>query len=132
MAVQLSPLIFDDWVRRQKEVRKVLPDKEKILKCESDEDAPSLIFEEGSNLLYFSCELSGRILETDGTVATPYWVLSKENADLRGTLRAIVTEKHRDVWKANKEAMKIIGAKVVAPSRSQKSIIVELVLGESV
>lgn len=125
---QLTKSVFDEWVSKQDAMKKVLPEIGSVLSCEYDDDRPHLSYDEARDLLSFSCTSSSRILDDNNNVAIPYWVLSKEGVDIRGTLRAIVTERFRDMWKAHRDIMEFKSVKVIAHAKSGKSVIVEFVL----
>lgn len=126
---QLTPLVFDEWTKLQEEAKKILPEVGSILGCERDEDSPNLEWVEEKRLLTFSATLSARIIDDAGDVCKPSWVLIPKGSDTRGTLRAIVCDKHRENWMHHKDLMDFKKVKVVAHARSGKAIIVEFCFG---
>jgi len=124
----LNQTVFEQWLELQEKVKKTLPAFGTILSCEDKEKIPHLVWCEERQLLSLSCSTSSKIVNDDGTVAQPYWVLAHEGQDVRGSLRAVVSKQYRDLWLKNKDKITVKQVKVVAHANNKRCVIVEFIL----
>lgn len=124
----LNQTAFEQWLELQEAAKKELPAIGSVLACEDSEKVPHLEWVEEKQMLTFSCGMSTKIINDDGSVAHPYWVLVPEGGDVRGTLRAIVSKKFRDMYLKNKDNLNLKQARIVAHANNKRSVIVEFIL----
>ena len=126
MAENMKENIFSKWCRLMEVEKTKLPALGSVLACEYEDKKPILQHDLENKRLFLACEMSGRMLDDAGELISPHWVLVPEGRETRGTLKAIMTDKHREMWEAHKDNIPITSVKVIGHAKSGKAIIVEI------
>lgn len=118
---------FTEWLQLFEEEKQKLPEVGTVIRCEDVTLLPEVTFIEERDLLCVSLVLSSKMLDDKGQLIKPYWVLVPSAGQTKGTLKAIVIDRMRDLWKQNKEHITITGVKVVSHAHSKKAVLVEFI-----
>lgn len=119
--------IFSKWCRLMEAEKLILPAIGLVLSCEYSDKIPILQHDKSKNRLSLACEMSGRMLDDADELIKPHWVLVPTERETRGTLKAIVCDKHREMWETHQENIPITSVRVIGHAKTGKAIIVEII-----
>lgn len=124
-----AKLVFEQWQELYDKVKESLPDVGTVLTVEKDGVLPHLAYKADQDLLYGLGTISKQIVNNEGNLVPPRWVLLGQGEMIKWPLKIIITGPTKSLYVAFKdEECAVSGIKITGHSRTKKSVLGELVL----
>lgn len=120
--------VYVEWTELFEKVRETLPAIGCTLVVEKDDVQPVFVHNEEHDLLYATASISQQIVNNDGTLCPPRWVLLSKEQTVKWPLKVIITGPSKNLYLAYKAECIVLGVKITGHSKSKKSVLGELVL----
>lgn len=120
--------VYVEWTEKYDKVKETLPEIGVTLVVEKDGVQPNFTHNLEQDLLYATASISQQIVNNDGTLCEPRWVLLSEEQKVKYPLKVIIVGPTKSLYVAYKKECTVLGIKITGHSLTKKSVLGELVL----